>query len=52
MLCRQLFNTALDQHISAWQRCRVSVSRYPQEAELNDIRAELQERTSGPWAAA
>jgi putative transposase len=43
MLCRQLYNTALDQRITAWQRCRVSVSRYQQEAELKDIRAEFPE---------
>jgi putative transposase len=31
--CRRLYNTALEQRITAWQRCRVSVSRYEQEAE-------------------
>jgi putative transposase len=35
---RALANTALEQRISAWQRARVSVSRYEQEAELKDIR--------------
>jgi putative transposase len=39
MLCRHLFNVALDQRITAWQRCHISVSRYQQEAELKDIRA-------------
>jgi putative transposase len=43
MLCRQLYNVALDQHITAWQRCRVSLSRSQQEAELKDLRAELPE---------
>jgi putative transposase len=43
MRCRQLYNTALDQRLTAWQRCRVSLSRYQQEAELKDIRAELPE---------
>jgi putative transposase len=43
MLCRRLYNTALDQRITAWQRCHVSVSRFEQEAELKDIRAELPE---------
>jgi putative transposase len=27
LLCRQLYNIALEQRITAWQRCRVSVSR-------------------------
>src|SRR5262252_4148125 len=41
MLCRQLYNVALEQRITAWHRCQVSVSRFQQEAELKDIRAEL-----------
>ena len=41
--CRTLSNTALEQRITAWQRCHVSVSRYQQEAELKAIRAELPE---------
>jgi IS605 OrfB family transposase len=41
--CRWLYNTALEQRITAWQRARVSVSRYQQEAELKDIRAEFPE---------
>ena len=43
MVCRQLYNVALDQRITAWQRCHVSVSRYQQEAELKDIRAAFPE---------
>jgi putative transposase len=43
LLCRQLYNVALDQRITAWQRCCVSVSRYQQEAELKAIRAEFPE---------
>src|SRR5712691_2852672 len=39
--CRALYNTALEQRITAWQRCRVSVSRFQQEAELKAIRAEF-----------
>jgi putative transposase len=39
--CRTLYNIALEQRITAWQRCRVCISRYQQEAELKDIRAEL-----------
>jgi putative transposase len=41
--CRRLYNTALEQRISAWQRCHVAVSRYEQETELKDIRAEMPE---------
>jgi putative transposase len=43
MVCRQLYNVALEQRITAWQRCHVSVSRYQQEAELKAIRAEFPE---------
>jgi putative transposase len=42
-LCRWLYNTALEQRIIAWQRARISLSRYQQEAELKDIRAEFPE---------
>lgn len=41
--CRSLYNVALEQRITAWQRCQVSVSRYDQEAELKAIRAEFPE---------
>ena len=43
VLCRQLYNVALEQRITAWQRCHVSVSRFQQEAELKAIRAEYPE---------
>jgi putative transposase len=43
VLCRQLYNTALEQRITAWQQCRVSISRYQQETELKAIRTELPE---------
>jgi putative transposase len=36
--CRTLDNTALEQRITAWERCKVSVTRYQQEAELKTIR--------------
>jgi putative transposase len=36
--CRVLYNTALEQRITAWQRCHASVTRYQQEAELKAIR--------------
>jgi putative transposase len=39
--CRTLYNAALAQRITAWQRCRVSVSSYEQEAELTAIRVEM-----------
>jgi putative transposase len=42
-LCRQLYNTALEQRIVAYQRRRVSVSRYQQEAELKEIRVAFPE---------
>jgi putative transposase len=41
--CRTLYNVALEQRITAWTRCHVSVSRYQQEAELKDVRAEFPE---------
>ncbi len=41
--CRDLYNTALEQRITAWQRCHVSVSRFSQETELKAIRAEFPE---------
>jgi putative transposase len=42
-LCRALYNVALEQRISAWQRRHASVFRYEQEAELKDIRATFPE---------
>jgi putative transposase len=42
-LCRRLYNAALEQRKVAWERRRVSLSRYQQEAELKDIRAEIPE---------
>ncbi|HEX6798080.1 MAG TPA: transposase [Ktedonobacterales bacterium] len=42
-LCRALYNVALEQRITAWQRCHVTVTRFMQEAELKDIRAEFSE---------
>jgi transposase len=40
-LCRHIYNTALEQRVTAWQRTRVSLSRYQQEAELQEVRAAL-----------
>jgi putative transposase len=41
--CRTLYNAALEQRSTAWERYHVSVSRYEQEAELKDIRAAMPE---------
>ena len=41
--CRTLYNTALEERITAYRRCGVTLSRYQQEAELKDLRAELPE---------
>ncbi len=41
--CRDLYNAALEQRITAYQRRRVSLSRYEQETELKEIRAEFPE---------
>src|SRR6476646_2676610 len=41
--CRDLYNTALEQRITAYQRRHVSISRYEQGAELKEIRAALPE---------
>ena len=41
--CRELSNAALEQRITAWQRCHASLTRYEQEAEVKAIRAELPE---------
>jgi putative transposase len=41
--CRELYNTALEQRVTAYQRRRVSMSRYEQEAELRALRAEFSE---------
>jgi putative transposase len=43
MLCRRLYNTALEQRKTAYERRSVSLSRYGQEAELKDIRADMPE---------
>jgi putative transposase len=44
--CRTLYNVALEQRTTAWQRCHVCITRYQQEAELKDIRAEFPEYAS------
>jgi putative transposase len=42
-LCRSLYNTALERRIVAFRRAGVSLSRYQQKAELQDMRAEMPE---------
>jgi putative transposase len=37
--CRARYNTALEQRITAYCRCHVSLTRFEQEAELTAIRA-------------
>jgi len=40
--CRMLYNTALfPQRITRWKQRGVSLTRYQQEAELQDLRAEI-----------
>src|SRR5262245_23225459 len=41
--CRDLYTAALQQRLTAYQRRHVSISRFEQEAELKDIRAEFGE---------
>ena len=41
--CRELYNTALEQRKTAYERCGVSLSRYTQEAELKELRAAFPE---------
>src|SRR5215469_2434255 len=41
--CRTLYNAALEQRITLYRQRGISVSRYTQEAELNDLRAAFPE---------
>jgi putative transposase len=41
--CRDLYNAALEQRITAWQYRHASLCRYAQEAELKDLRAAFPE---------
>jgi putative transposase len=43
LLCRRLYNTALEQRKTTYERCSGFLSRFDQEAELKDIRAEMPE---------
>jgi putative transposase len=39
--CRTLYNVALEQRITAWERYHISLTHYQPEAELKAIRAEF-----------
>jgi putative transposase len=41
--CRSLYNTALDERKTAWERRRVSVSYFRQKAELSALKADFPE---------
>ena len=41
--CRTLYNTALEQRITAWERCHVCGTRSQQEAALKGIREDFPE---------
>jgi putative transposase len=41
--CRTLYNTASEERQTAWERARVSVTYYQQEAELPDLKANCPE---------
>lgn len=38
MLCRELYNACIEHRRTAWEKARVSVSRFQQDAELKEIR--------------
>jgi putative transposase len=42
-LCHNLYNVAFEQRITAYRRSGITISRYEQEAELKDIRADMPE---------
>jgi putative transposase len=46
--CRTLYNAALQQRITAWTRCHVSLTRSQQEAELKAIREAMPEYAAIP----
>jgi putative transposase len=41
--CRELYNAALEQHVTAWQSRHASVSRFEQDTERREIRAAFPE---------
>ena len=46
--CRTLYNTALEQRITLYKQRGVTLTRYTQEAELKDMRAEMSEYAAIP----
>ena len=38
MLCRELYNAAIEERTTAWKKCGVSVGRWEQDAQLKHIR--------------
>src|SRR5215475_5204899 len=43
MLCRHVYNAAIEERREAWQKCGVSVGYYQQKAELPPIKAAMSE---------
>src|SRR6516165_3101699 len=43
MLCRHIYNAAIEERREAWRKCGVSVGYYQQKAELPPIKAEMPE---------
>lgn len=46
--CQQLYNAALEERRDAWRRCRVNVTRFDQQKELTELRAEMPEWKAVP----
>src|SRR5215469_13447014 len=43
MLCRHVYNAAIEERREAWQKCGLSVDYYQQKAELPGIKTEMPE---------
>jgi putative transposase len=43
MMCRHVYNAAIEERREAWQKCRVSVGYYQQKAELPSIKEAMPE---------
>ncbi len=43
MLCRHVYNAAIEERREAWRKCGISVNYYRQKAELPPIKAEMPE---------
>src|SRR6185437_13134557 len=44
--CRTLYNTALEERITAYRHCGVTLTAYQQMAELKDLRADMPDYTT------